>query len=228
MTWLRIFIVEDEPIIVATIESMLQKFGYKVLGDADNFDDAIQKIKQTKPDLVLLDVQLDGEKDGVDLAMVLDEIGIQYMYLTSQTDQYTTAKITQTHPIGYAAKPFTENSLRSNIEIAWNSKKTEPTEFLTITVNQDIYKIKQQNILFLQALDNYCYVYYKDEKLLIPKTLKFVSEQLNPQNFRKCHRTYVVNLKKINSISKNSIKILEHEIPLSKAHKNEFLALLKK
>lgn len=79
MKALKIYIVEDEPLIVATITSALKKQGFHVLGDSDEYDEALPAIVKNQPDLVLVDIQLEGAKDGIDLAKELDKCCIPYL-----------------------------------------------------------------------------------------------------------------------------------------------------
>jgi len=216
---LSIFIVEDEPLIAATIETALEKQGFKVLGEAENYEDAMSAIQKQKPDLVLLDIQLEGERDGVELAMEFDKKNIPYLYLTSQTDPETVDRVKQTQPLGFIVKPFTEAGLRSNIEIAWHNLSLARDEFLIIKSEGETYKLNQQDILYLKAFDNYCYVMTKDHTYLVPKTLKHTAEGLNPSRFAKPHRSFVVNLKKVSKMTLDSLFINGTEIPLSSANK---------
>ncbi|WP_139856140.1 LytR/AlgR family response regulator transcription factor [Aequorivita sinensis] len=225
MSKLNIYIVEDDPIIAITLESILQKNGYIVCGHADNVDEALTEIKSNKPDLVLVDIQLDGEKDGVDLAENLDMLDKPYLYLTSQTDPHTIKRVKQTRPLGYIVKPFTENGLRSNIEIAWNNY-IHDEEFLSFSADNELYKIKQSQILYLKAYDNYCYVITTTRKYLVPKTLKYLSSQLNQEKFVKTHRSYIINLLKVDALCKNVVIINNIEIPISNSRKSELKQLI--
>ncbi|HRV54585.1 MAG TPA: response regulator transcription factor [Mangrovimonas sp.] len=218
MKLLRIYIVEDEPLIASTIETALLKQGYQVCGDTDNAHGALSDIKSLRPDLVLVDIQLDGDKTGVYLAKQLDSLGVPYIYLTSQTDPQTITEVKQTKPLGYIVKPFTEAGLRSSIEIAWNNYSQEEDDFLVFTSNNMTYKIKQSQILYLKAFDNYCYIFTQDTKYLVPKTLKYTSETLTDQ-FIKTHRSYIVNSSKITSISSDFVLLDVIEVPLSQSYK---------
>lgn len=223
MDQLKIYIVEDDPLIAITIETALKKQGYRICGSAENFEEALEEIKIHKPQLVLVDIQLDGEKDGVHLAEKLDALKIPYLYLTSQTDPNTIKRVKETRPLGYIVKPFTENGLRSNIEIAWNIYKNE-AEYLNFSANNELFKIRQSQILYLKAFDNYCYVITHEKEYLVPKTLKFLAAQLNSKKFAKTHRSYFVNLLKIDSLRTDSLLINNIEIPVSNSKK----AVLKK
>ena len=226
MKALKVYIVEDEPLIVATITSALKKHGFHVLGDSDEYDEALPAIDKTQPDLVLLDIQLEGAKDGIDLAKEMDKRGIPYLYLTSQTDPETIKRVKETHPLGYIVKPFTENGLRSNIELAWHNFSLTNKEFILLKSEGRTHKINQESILYLKAFDNYCYVVTASDKYLVPHTLKKTSEKLNHDNFIQTHRSYWVNIKKISSTTTSTVYLGEEEIPLSSSHKEEILEKL--
>lgn len=218
---MKIYIVEDEPLITATAEQALQKHGFTPIGDADCFEDAIVEIPKLLPDLVLLDIQLEGEKDGVDLAKELDKIGIPYLYLTSQTDPSTIARVKETQPLGYIVKPFTEAGLRSNIELAWHNFSLTNKDFILVKSEGRTHKINQANITYLKAFDNYCYVNTLNNKLLVAKTLKHIELSLNPNKFIRIHRSYVVNIHRISSINSTSVLVQEKELPLSKSNREQ-------
>jgi DNA-binding LytR/AlgR family response regulator len=219
MPALRILIVEDEPLIAVTIETALLKQGFSVMGDAENYDEAISAIQKEKPDLVLLDIQLEGDKDGVELALEFDKRKIPYLYLTSQTDPETVDRVKETHPLGFIVKPFTEAGLRSHIELAWHNLANTKEEYLIIKSEGETYKLNQQDILYLKAFDNYCYVVTKAHSYLVPKTLKHTSETLNPVHFAKPHRSYIVNLRKVTRMTLDSLVIEGEIIPLSASNK---------
>ncbi|CAM3257941.1 LytR/AlgR family response regulator transcription factor [Aequorivita lipolytica] len=222
---LKIYIVEDDPLIAFTIETALKKQGYSICGITDNFEEALEGISKNNPQLVLVDIQLDGEKDGVHLAEKLDTLKIPYLYLTSQTDPHTIQRVKETRPLGYIVKPFTENGLRSNIEIAWNNYKNDE-EYLSFSANNELYKIRQSQILYLKAFDNYCYVITQEREYLVPKTLKFLAAQLNAEKFTKTHRSYFVNLLKIDALRIDSLLINGFEIPVSNSKKTTLKQLL--
>lgn len=216
---LRIYIVEDEPLIVATIETALKKYGFEVVGDAESFEDTITDIKKNKPDLVLLDIQLEGQKDGVDLALELETRNIPYLFLTSQTDPDTIERVKQTNPLGFIVKPFTEAGLRSNIDLAWHTLSQSKDEFLVIKSEGETYRLDQREILYLKAFDNYCYVITEKQKYLVPKTLKHTAQGLNPTHFVRSHRSFVVNLQKISKMTSDNLVLNGQKIPLSSANK---------
>ena len=224
----KIYIVEDDPIIAVTIETALEKQGYTIIGDAEDYPTALKEIQEIKPDLILLDIQLDGEKDGIDLATELDKEDIPYLYLTSQTDPNTIARVKATKPLGYIVKPFTENGLRSNIELAWHNLSLTALEYVLIKSEGYVHKIEQSTIKYLKAFDNYCYVVTSSKKLLVPHTLKKTAMRLNQDSFVKTHRSYIVNKNHIQGIQQANVLLKDGEkIPLSHSNRTLLLQRLK-
>lgn len=216
---LCIYIVEDEPLIIVNLKFAFRKRGIQVAGHSDEYETSLKEIESLAPNMVLLDIQLMGEKDGVDLAMKLDEKNIPYLFLTSQTDPATIARVKQTNPLGYIVKPFTEAGLISNIELAWHQISLAQDEFISIKSDGRKYKINQANIQYLKAFDNYCYIVTIEQEYLVPYTLKKVSEELNPGYFIQTHRSYWVNSRKVTSIASDKVIIDDIEVPLSYSRK---------
>jgi CheY-like chemotaxis protein len=123
MTTKRIMVVEDDVIIASLIESRLKKIGYAVSGIFDSGEDAIAGAVKFMPDLVLMDIRLRGEIDGIDAASeITSRLDIPCVYLTSYSDRDTIERAKATSPAGFILKPFTDDALRSTIEIAFSRK----------------------------------------------------------------------------------------------------------
>ena len=115
----RILIVEDEGIIAKDIQSTLNRSGYSVIGIASSGEEAIKKAMETHPDLVLMDIVLEGAMDGVEAAeYIRDHFDIPVAYLTAYSDDITLQRAKITEPYGYILKPFQEKELYTAIEMA--------------------------------------------------------------------------------------------------------------
>lgn len=116
---IRIIIIEDEAIIAAEIKSTLQILGYDVVGHAMNGDKALDLFARQEADLILLDINIRGTLSGIDLAKILrDNYDVPFVFLTSFSDKVTLDKAKETIPYGYILKPFSDNDLKVNIELA--------------------------------------------------------------------------------------------------------------
>ncbi|MDG4714941.1 response regulator transcription factor [Winogradskyella marincola] len=141
MSTIRVLIVEDDPIIGEDIHDMLTNVDYSVVSVAYSKTEAIKVINDEQPDLVLLDINLDGDFEGFEVAEHINKTRrIPFLYLTSYSGKEILERAKPTMPMGYIVKPFNEEELYSNIEVAlYNfSKFVLPTEFQIETINSKI------------------------------------------------------------------------------------------
>ena len=109
MAKIQILIVEDDGIIAKDIQNTLEGLGYAVAAITSNAEGAIEKAAETQPDLVLMDIMLEGDMDGVEAAeQIRDRFGIPVVYLTAHADEKTLHRAKTTGPYGYILKPFNE------------------------------------------------------------------------------------------------------------------------
>src|SRR5574341_2598608 len=122
----RIMIVEDESIIADDLKENLQNLGYAVTSIASSGEEAIKKAEENKPDLVLMDIMLEGEMDGIEAAgQIRFRFNIPIVYLTAYSDEKLLERAKITEPFGYIIKPFNERELHTNIEIALYKHEVE-------------------------------------------------------------------------------------------------------
>jgi len=122
----HIMIVEDEAIVALDLQHKLKTLGYAVSGVASSGEEAVRKVPQTRPDLVLMDIKLKGDMDGIDAAQrVRDEFNIPVVYLTAYSDENTLQRAKVTEPAGYLLKPFKDRELHATIEMALYKHKIE-------------------------------------------------------------------------------------------------------
>ena len=113
----NILIVEDEGIISADLAACLADLGYRVAGEAATGEDALRQAAAHRPDLVLMDIRLAGEMDGITAAARLREVqDVPVIFLTSHADDATLRRARESQPFGYLIKPFAERELRAAIE----------------------------------------------------------------------------------------------------------------
>jgi CheY-like chemotaxis protein len=121
-----IFIVEDEAIVANDIRETLKSLGYAVPGIAKSGELALEKVRDTKPDLVLMDIHLAGQLDGVETAGKIHVLyDIPVIYLTAYADKALLDRAKITEPYGYVIKPYDERELHSVIEMALYKHRIE-------------------------------------------------------------------------------------------------------
>jgi CheY-like chemotaxis protein len=115
----RIMVVEDNNIVVMELRDRLQNLGYAIAAVAPYGEEAIEKAAETRPDLVLMNIRLRGDIDGIEAAKEIRErFDIPVVYLSALTDQDTLRRAEMTEPYGYIIKPFDERQLQATIEMA--------------------------------------------------------------------------------------------------------------
>ncbi|KYG72297.1 LytTR family two component transcriptional regulator [Roseivirga ehrenbergii] len=255
MEKVRVLVVEDEVIIAQSIISMIEKMGYECVGTAIRATKGLELAKTLKPDIALLDINLKGEETGIWLAGELKrELNIPYVFLTSLGDKKTIEEATSTMPYGYLLKPVAQQSVYAAIETALarfsQENKTPAQKEATLSVSKsfdekeeekpsllikdalfikDEYqyvKIILSEIDYIKSDGNYIEIHSQGKKKVLKETLKNMETKLPADIFFQTHRSYLVNVEKIESIGGNSIKVNNEELPIVKERRDALLAYL--
>lgn len=117
---MAILIVEDDILISEHLSDILTRNNFEVAGIANNYQSAIDFLKQNAPTMVLLDINLNDEKNGISLAKQLSMSKIPFIYVTAQSDPMTLQEVVKTHPLGFVKKPFKSADVISQLKIALN------------------------------------------------------------------------------------------------------------
>jgi signal transduction histidine kinase len=121
-----ILVVEDERVVAHDIAESLRKMGYDVVGTAASSEECLRHAAENRPDLVLMDIRIEGSLDGIETAKRLrSRYGVPVIYLTAYADEETVARACETEPHGYILKPFRPGELRSMIEVALSKHQLE-------------------------------------------------------------------------------------------------------
>ncbi len=116
---IRVLIVEDEPAIAEHIAAYLDNNDFSVSGIAYDSADALEELRINTPDVVILDINLSEEKDGIDIAVLINEqYQLPFLFLTAHSDKQTLNRAKSVNPSGYIVKPFNERTLQATVEIA--------------------------------------------------------------------------------------------------------------
>ena len=119
----KILLVEDDDIIAKVENWRLKNLGYEVAGRAVSGAEAVDLVAKTRPDLVLMDINIQGEMDGIETAKrIKKQFSIPVVYVTSHSDGPTLDRAKATQPDGFIVKPFEDNDLRVGIELALKKK----------------------------------------------------------------------------------------------------------
>ncbi len=122
----QVLIVEDERLVAEDIKDSVKSLGYDVMGITSSGEEAVKIAKEISPDLVLMDIKLDGDMDGIEAAQLIRSLtNVPVVYLTAHADDKTLNRAKITEPMGYIVKPFEDKELQSTLEIALYKSKME-------------------------------------------------------------------------------------------------------
>jgi DNA-binding LytR/AlgR family response regulator len=220
MSKINILVVEDESIVSKDIQHSLNKLGYNVVGAASTGEKAIELARSERPDIVLMDIMLKGEMNGIETAEIIrNEMSIPVVFLTAYADESTLSKAKVTEPYGYIIKPFKEIDLHTSIEMAIYKhgkeqeiirerdllysiveSKDSSADFIFVKSNSKLVKLKTEDIYYIEALKDYVVIHTADTRYTIHSTMKEIENKMGTSDFIRVHRSFIVRLDKIASI----------------------------
>lgn len=240
----KIIIIDDEPLARSIVKSFLSKFDdVEIAAECNNGFEGVKAIEEHNPDLIFLDIQM-PKINGFEMLELIDSN--PSVIFTTAFDEYA-LKAFETSAIDYLLKPFTEERFDQAFE-KWKISdaafsKTEaindvvhkqPDEKLRVVVKDGatIQIIPTSEILYFEAYDDYVKIHTKDRYHLKKKTLSYYEQTLNPKDFLRIHRSFIINvnyLTKISSFEKNSYRATltnKVQIPISRNSYAELKELL--
>ncbi|AKB81909.1 response regulator receiver [Methanosarcina barkeri 3] len=136
----KILVVEDQAIVALNIKIRLKNLGYAVPSTAVSGEEAIREAELTNADLILMDIMLKGDMDGIEAARIIkSRFGIPIIYLTACTDFETLERANLTDAEGYISKPFKEEDLYKNIETALLKNRSKKKNKRVVRVKDKSY-----------------------------------------------------------------------------------------
>jgi DNA-binding LytR/AlgR family response regulator len=236
---LSCIIVEDIQIAADFLRKFCEKSDLvEVKGHFLNVTDALEYLDRERVDLLFLDVEMPGA-NGFEL---LDRLTYSPMIILTTSKTEYAFNAFQYHVNDYLKKPFTYKRFLEAIDkLQQQAAEAAPaqqpalhnpaasqtdTEFLFIKADDKLIKVRKDDILFLESMRDYVKFVTPSKNYMTYSTLKNMEEKLNGQTFLKVHRSYIVNLSKIDDIRGNTIYILGNQIPIGKGHKEDLEARL--
>jgi two-component system, LytTR family, response regulator len=219
---ITVLIVDDETLARALIAELLKKFPeFQIIGECSDGKDALKFLQRKSPDLIFLDVQMPGI-DGLTLLEELNDIGLPAIIFVTAYDQYA-IRAFDFHAIDYLLKPFSQSRfekalLRAKEHILEHPpsddikqqqissllenyrNKAAPLKRLFLKDRGKIVLLNPETINWIEADDKYIRLYTSEKKYLIRQTLNAVEAELDPSLFARVHRSYIVNLTRIQEL----------------------------
>ncbi len=229
----------------------LSALGYEVTGILPRGDEVLSQIKIDKPDILLMDIRLKGEMDGIETAHEIQQYyDIPIIYLTANADEVYFNRAKETHPYAFISKPFKKLDLQRAIELTldrislekssengkgngngYDSTNGNAKDFILndrifVRHNEKMLKINIKDIYYIEADRNYCRIFSQGREYLLVMTLKDIDEKLPQNHFLRIHRSYIINISQIDEVAGTHVVISKKAIPMSKAMRTELLKRL--
>ena len=243
---LKILVLDDDELFHQLLSLLLDSIGYKNVEFTQTINEALEQIKLFKPDILILDINLNNNESGIDFAkMINKDHKIPIIFITSNyhKDIYSKAKLTG--PCQFLDKQLSELKLQQAIELTvlQSEKKEEQVSDQAykkivdrlnlksgwfIRKGKYLKKVDIQDIQWIESEGKYCMVYTTDNSYAASMPLKEVADRLIPYNFLRIHRSFVINREKIQvlDLENNFVKVGEHEIPIGRNYRKELISQL--
>lgn len=238
---IKIGLVEDDLFYSTLLQHELGSMDYDVLEPCTTYHESITMLNSDSPDLVILDVNLTGEKGGIDVAnYIRKHLNIPFIFLTGGGNKEMLEQVKQVKPSAFLVKPFKQLDLHAAIEIAINNfhiatgaqqqpLSEEPKTFsdtIFIKEGEYFYKVKYEDIQLLSSENVYVVVHTNQKKFMVRATLNEYFKKFDPSKFVRVHQRYAVNINKIEKINSEELLINNQEVPISASYKNELMKKL--
>ena len=239
-TPIKILVVEDEMIIAAKISMHLTNLGYEVTGILPRGEEALLSVEENRPDIVLMDIRLKGEMNGIDTAILMQKnADMPVIFLTANADEATFNKAKAAKPYAFISKPYKQTDLQRAIELTISRLATDENKLtddhgvndqpfilsdrIFVRQREKMIKILVADILYIEADRNYCRIFTKTNEYLLCITLKTIEEKLNNRIFLRVHRSYIINLSHIDAVADDHVIINQKAMPVSEGLKEKLL-----
>lgn len=223
----RVYIVEDMAVARATLINSLSDNNFLIAGSAASAEKAWREIKLLEIDIILLDINLTGDKDGIWLAeKIRAEHDKPIVFLTAYGDQDTLSELITLKANGYLMKPYNEPTLLTTINIALRSFEAtnkigkSDIPYIFIKNKGSHIKIDSNKIMYIKSEGNYIDIFLKHNKYTIREKLQAFIDTLPITNIKQVHQRYAINTNYIETISSHKVVINGITIPISKSYKN--------
>jgi DNA-binding LytR/AlgR family response regulator len=247
MDTLRITIVEDELIVAEDLRQTLEAEGYAVTGIFDTAEAALEHIGAQLPDLAMVDIRLRGTLTGIDLTEKIRAMRpLPIIYVTANSDEETYQLARRTKPQAFLVKPFNARTLLAAVDLAFYnfSENREADEILDATpferkpapipVSDGFFirsggkhrKIKGDDLLYIEADGSYAKIVTTTGHYTISQNLSTFQRKVNLISLMRVHRSYLININRVESFDETYIYIGKQPIPLSKSYRSDFLSVL--
>ncbi len=217
MTNFKILIVEDEVLIAEDLSDLLRSFGINEIDMAHDKPSALNKIEAFQPDLILLDIRMESELTGIQIAEIINtQYKKPFIFITAHSDMQMLQTILKTIPAGYITKPIKKADLYANVLLVSEKLKLQSPKQIMIKDGTKNVLIDFNDLLYIESEGNYIVIHTTHKKHALRQNMDSIMAQLDNDIFYRVQRSYVVNIKKVSSYTRKDLTINGIVIPISK------------
>ncbi len=215
----KVLIVDDEVLIAEDLMDILIKYGVTKIEMAHDKKSAINMLNEFKPEIVLLDIRMEKEMDGLELGEYINEkLKLPFIYITAHSDVETIKKIVKTKPVAYITKPYKNSEIYAALLMAEGILSDTSNSFLTFKDGYATVKILVDDINYAESDGNYIHIHTKQKKYTLRNSLDWFKQSVPTELFHQTQRSFVVNITKITKTTSKSVFINTIEIPVSRSN----------
>lgn len=208
----KILIVEDEVLIADYIRDILEEHGYKNVFTAHHVKEAKEKMQDIAPEIILMDINLEGNFEGIELSRYKNE-GASVIFITGQSDARIIEEALKVFPDSYLTKPIRETELVTAVKITAGKKQKK---YIFVKAGYRDEKLMLNDIIYIKSDKNYLDIFTESRKITVRNTLLEFCKEL-PSSFVQVHRSIVVNTRWAEHLSSDEITVKSIRLPVSRS-----------
>ncbi|OMP79645.1 LytTR family DNA-binding domain-containing protein [[Flexibacter] sp. ATCC 35208] len=224
MTPFKILIVDDEVLIAEYLKDILISFDMDQVKMAHERQQAMEMIAMFKPDIILLDIKMASDKTGISMA---EEIGYLYqipvIFITAYSDKETVTAALNTKPAAYITKPFKNMDVYAAVSIIIKERHEKNNRHFVFRDGYTTVRLLSSEIIYFEGMGNYVIIVTADKRYSIRETLHWCLQKLPADKFAQTHRSYIVNLDKIEKTTTRHVIVNGNVIPVSRNRRKDFI-----
>ncbi|EOZ97149.1 response regulator receiver [Indibacter alkaliphilus LW1] len=237
----KILLIEDNILLSETIKELLELNGYNVVKSLSSGENIESHLNRFNPELILMDIRIEGDLDGVQLAKkIKNNLNIPIIFVTSFSDAEIIERVKEVKPEGFIIKPFSQETLSTTIELVLSKYYTEkqPSNSISHSKNGDdtffvrdrgwLKKIKIKDIQYIKTEGTYTHIITDTQNFTLRSPIKDIAPNLPENDFKRVHKSYIVNLNRIDALCAKELKIKEEVIPIGRNYHSELQKMIQK
>jgi DNA-binding LytR/AlgR family response regulator len=222
---MRVLIAEDETLIAENLASIVNSCGFEVVAMVEDEKEFIKVLEEQQIDLALLDVRFHSEDLGYRFALILKELNIPFLFITSFSDRETVRQIATYRPYGYVVKPFSREEIKNELNRVAEELELD---YITLKSGGDFFRLRRSSIWFMSSENVYVNIHTSMDRIVIRAKLSDLCDGFAADEMLRVHQSYAVNPKLVKRFSDTELQLNDDRIiPISRKYQSDVRLILK-